>query len=341
MAPSWNLPLSYDEDRRSQETVESSFEIGREGSMNLSYSSEEKKRDAGAPISSRKTSSNWPPRDLQPNSFYRPTPPPSSKADGPANGFTRLESVQDWKPNGCNFLEEPRIFRDESRKQAPQETKVVKQPNVKPPEKWVSEELGPSKPSLLPEHTRQINAIRDPAEEAFDAIFYKQARTVETASHSELASPAISTHGRTTKPLPPDEPLYMDIDPRIHWPQDHSEEWYEAKAEEIVARGGRKANFGKAAQRLRQKRIHAEPVPFEETLPEKIASNPAWVKMLRTLEGAADSGNSGDKTASGRGRKGMMKRQGSDKVNGIVNHNVNGHTNGNGVVNGAALNTKG
>ncbi|KAI9642874.1 hypothetical protein NHQ30_008608 [Ciborinia camelliae] len=39
--------------------------------------------------------------------------------------------------------------------------------------------------------------------------------------------------------------IWGHIDPRIVWPKEQSESWYEAKRKEIDARGGKKANFGK------------------------------------------------------------------------------------------------
>ncbi|KAK4162570.1 hypothetical protein QBC43DRAFT_73836 [Cladorrhinum sp. PSN259] len=93
-------------------------------------------------------------------------------------------------------------------------------------------------------------------------------------------------------PPPPkpkeDEPLYANIDPRVHWPQDHSEEWYARKQIEIAARGKRKDNYGKAAQRLREQRLSkpaVSPEEFENSLEEKIQSNPAWVRALKRLNG--------------------------------------------------------
>ncbi|CAD6445242.1 0ed57a5b-cdea-494d-973b-08ad5e78df35 [Sclerotinia trifoliorum] len=38
--------------------------------------------------------------------------------------------------------------------------------------------------------------------------------------------------------------IWGSIDPRIVWPKEQSEGWYEAKRKEIDARGGKKANFG-------------------------------------------------------------------------------------------------
>ncbi|EDN94880.1 predicted protein [Sclerotinia sclerotiorum 1980 UF-70] len=38
--------------------------------------------------------------------------------------------------------------------------------------------------------------------------------------------------------------IWGNIDPRVVWPKEKSEDWYEAKRKEIDARGGKKANFG-------------------------------------------------------------------------------------------------
>ncbi|KAF7946289.1 hypothetical protein EAE96_009291 [Botrytis aclada] len=38
--------------------------------------------------------------------------------------------------------------------------------------------------------------------------------------------------------------IWGNIDPRVVWPKERSENWYEAKRKEIDARGGKKANFG-------------------------------------------------------------------------------------------------
>ncbi|KAK4199346.1 hypothetical protein QBC40DRAFT_349501 [Triangularia verruculosa] len=88
--------------------------------------------------------------------------------------------------------------------------------------------------------------------------------------------------------LQKDEPLALDIDPRIHYPQPHSIAWHAMKAQEIEARGTRKQRFGKAAQSLKRlMEAQAESnVPWEEMLPEKIQENPAWVRALKGLRGA-------------------------------------------------------
>lgn len=145
---------------------------------------------------------------------------------------------------------------------------------------------GKAKPMPLQQPERQRHPF-DLSE--FDRLIYAQEGAQKPPPEvCLLISPAPSATGAKSNDSdhpPQDEPLYLDIDPRIHWPQPHTEAWLAKKQAEIEARGGRKANFGQAAQRLRQQRIAEEAVPFEDTLPEKIASNPAWVRMLKRLNG--------------------------------------------------------
>lgn len=89
---------------------------------------------------------------------------------------------------------------------------------------------------------------------------------------------------------------YADIDPRTHWTRPHSDEWYRKKEEEIKARGGRKANFGKAAQRMREQRLNEDPDAWEENLPDRVQNNEAWLSAMRWLhtqeQGTQPSGSS-------------------------------------------------
>ncbi|KAK1828380.1 hypothetical protein QBC39DRAFT_153616 [Podospora conica] len=141
-----------------------------------------------------------------------------------------------------------------------------------------------------PPSPQQLERRRRPLDlSEFDRLIYAQEGALNPPPEVCLlaASPAAALKEAKSKDSDAprqDEPLYLDIDPRIHWPQPHTEAWLEEKQAEIQARGGRKANFGQAAQRLRQQRIAEERVPLEDTLPEKIASNPAWVRMLKLLK---------------------------------------------------------
>ncbi|EFQ35066.1 uncharacterized protein GLRG_10210 [Colletotrichum graminicola M1.001] len=98
----------------------------------------------------------------------------------------------------------------------------------------------------------------------FDAMIYGQAEAtsppegvfVPVAPSNMLTNVQFSGESR--------EQLYMRLDPRIHWPHNRSDHWYRAKMEEIKSRGGRKANFGRAAQRMRQQRLETERLDKEE-----------------------------------------------------------------------------
>jgi hypothetical protein len=83
------------------------------------------------------------------------------------------------------------------------------------------------------------------------------------------------------EPLKRENVFYGQIDPRIHWTRPHSDEWYKKKEEEIQSRGGRKANFGKAAQRMREQRLKENPDEWEESLPERVRNDEAWLGAMR------------------------------------------------------------
>ena len=193
----------------------------------------------------------------------------------------------------------------------------------------------PSRPQ--PSSRRTVN------ETLFDSLVYGQEGAAMPPPQVQLPSPAASIEvNRRSQPLPADEPFYACIDPRVHWPQEHSSAWLESKQEEITSRGGRKANFGKAAQRLHQQRLHSEPVPLEEAIPEKIASDPGWLRVWKRLHGVkGDTPDAAPVTAgmgNGKGarKQGLGKRQGSSSSNGngVSNGNRNGHGPGNGYGNG-------
>lgn len=152
-----------------------------------------------------------------------------------------------------------------------------------------------TQPLQLPK-PKEIDSAR------FDALIYSQPDASSPPPGIDLTpanppppptkSTTVTATETTTKTpsqnqqQPQDEPLYLAIDPRIHWPQAHSEAWHAAKRAEMRARGNRKANFGRAAQSLRRQQREAEKrESFEETLPEKVAENPAWVRALRRLRG--------------------------------------------------------
>ncbi|KAK4113583.1 hypothetical protein N656DRAFT_767904 [Canariomyces notabilis] len=148
---------------------------------------------------------------------------------------------------------------------------------------------------------------------------------IPTATETTEAAATASNDTTKAEKLPPDEPVFAGIDPRIHWPQSHSPAWLAAKQAEIEARGGRKANFGRAAHSLRAQLRRAEraeaAAAFEDTLPEKMAENPAWVRVLKRLKGA--NGNHGN----GHGEDDAVE---NGVVNGTGGGGGGGHASGSG-----------
>ncbi|KAH6840760.1 hypothetical protein B0I37DRAFT_357613 [Chaetomium sp. MPI-CAGE-AT-0009] len=180
----------------------------------------------------------------------------------------------------------------------------------KPPTRKIHVPIRPApqpktQPSQFPK-PKEIDTAR------FDALIYSQPGASSPPPGIDLtpANPPPPTKSTTStatetpaETQPQDEPLYLDIDPRIHWPQAHSAAWHAAKRAEMRARGNRKANFGRAAQSLRrqQQREAQRREPFEDALPEKMAENPAWVRALRRLRGlplAGAGGGAGSGSAS-------------------------------------------
>lgn len=117
-------------------------------------------------------------------------------------------------------------------------------------------------------------------------------RLAETLDSSALDSFIYGQEASSEPPLgvekPPEQQTkkrqdvyYGNIDPRIHWTRPHTDEWYRMKGEEIKARGGRKANFGKAAQRMREQRLKEDPGAWEEDLPDRVRNNEQWLGALR------------------------------------------------------------
>ena len=128
----------------------------------------------------------------------------------------------------------------------------------------------------------------------FDARIYAQEGA--RSPPQGITLPALPT----TRPQRIDEPRYLHIDPRIHYPQQHSEDWHAAKQAEIKARGPKKANFGQALCSLRRQR---QSRGWETPLPNKILENPDWVKALTHLGATVGDLTVGDREVGVKGRQ--------------------------------------
>ncbi|KAK1543278.1 hypothetical protein CPAR01_03911 [Colletotrichum paranaense] len=100
----------------------------------------------------------------------------------------------------------------------------------------------------------------------FDAMIYSQPGATRPPLGVYTLAATIETSKGASTPGADDGRFHMKLDPRIHWPHNRSDQWYKSKMEEIKARGGRKANFGKAAKRMRQQRLAEERQEEEDNL---------------------------------------------------------------------------
>ncbi|ODA81419.1 hypothetical protein RJ55_04384 [Drechmeria coniospora] len=132
---------------------------------------------------------------------------------------------------------------------------------------------------------------------AFDSALYRQHGVRKPTCVS------ISTSQQLSVPSSSEDRMYAHANPFIHLTHNRSEEWYEAKSQEIRSRGRRKDWFGKVVERqrwLHKKRqsasckgdysLRLEPQPWtfnrpldfgdvpQSELPDMVQQNPAWLE---------------------------------------------------------------
>ncbi|KAK2736535.1 hypothetical protein CKAH01_07735 [Colletotrichum kahawae] len=118
---------------------------------------------------------------------------------------------------------------------------------------------------------QRVELCRTVDQHKFDAMIYTQPEAAPPPPEVFI-TPAPTRSNSTSAGEESHKPFYMRIDPRIHWSHDRSDEWFEQKMEEIKARGGRKANFGKAAYRMRQQRLAEERYEAEQAIARALAA---------------------------------------------------------------------
>lgn len=140
-----------------------------------------------------------------------------------------------------------------------------------------SQPVKPTVVALTPPLEQQRRRLAEQDTSILDAFVYGQ-------QCSSQPPPDVDRRHDLPEPKQQDDVFYAHIDPRIHRSRPHSEEWYQKKEAEIKARGGRKANFGKAVQRMKEQRLKKGPDDFETTLPDRVRHNEQWVSALRWFE---------------------------------------------------------
>ncbi|KAM3074723.1 hypothetical protein ACMFMG_008143 [Clarireedia jacksonii] len=87
------------------------------------------------------------------------------------------------------------------------------------------------------EYKRQLRSMTyDPTELDRYLAMQREAQAQAELEEEENFLPQVHENAKTQ--------IWGRVDPRVVWPKEEPEGWYEAKREEVDARGGRKANFG-------------------------------------------------------------------------------------------------
>lgn len=152
------------------------------------------------------------------------------------------------------------------------------------------------------EQQRQRLAESAQVLEQLDAFIYGQPSASEPPAGVNLPSPEL------LNPQDRDAPYFAHIDPRTHWTRPHTEAWYEKKEREIKERGGRKANLGKAAERIREQRLKNGHVNLLENLPDRVKGNQAWAAAMHWFDKNNQESLKRDKEAVGKEKQRRRKR---------------------------------
>ncbi|KAI1499891.1 hypothetical protein F5X99DRAFT_262178 [Biscogniauxia marginata] len=138
----------------------------------------------------------------------------------------------------------------------------------------------PAVQSRAEERRQVLVAKHDP--EKFDSYIYSELNRPNRPGDPLFYLPEYAQPSRPTRPAT----SFAYINPRIYWTHAHSKQWHRDKKDEIAARGTRKKNFGKAAERMashKQQQIVNGDVP-KIGLPERVRTNLKWLAALDELD---------------------------------------------------------
>lgn len=130
------------------------------------------------------------------------------------------------------------------------------------------------KPSDLtkpPVEQERLRRVEDFSQADFDACLYNQSEASEPPQNVLVPPPPVPSCAQ-------DSPSFLHIDPLVHYTRPLPPSWLKNKQEEIKARGSKKDNFGKAAERTARKKRKQDDVPLEDKVPDVVRFSDSWMR---------------------------------------------------------------
>lgn len=193
---------------------------------------------------------------------------------------SEVESPARIRPQ--KIITKPMILRPASTRITPPKAKTGQGGIVNAPLSHLKGRLSTSIPLLEKQRQR---LVEKQSMSNLDEYIYGQPSSSVPPIGLEIKAPPAPRH------IPQDKGSFAYIDPRNHRSRPHSEQWYLQKEQEIRARGGRKVNFGKAAQRMKEQRVKEDPADFEASLPDRVRNNEDWVTATKWFQGRTVESN--------------------------------------------------
>ncbi|KAJ4415456.1 hypothetical protein N0V82_007327 [Gnomoniopsis sp. IMI 355080] len=195
------------------------------------------------------------------------------------NGSLDSAVLEDEDPGRVRLqrhIAKPMILTPASTRITPTKVKAGQTHNINAPPSHLQSRFIEGTPLLEKQRQR---LVEERSNSSLDQYIYGQ-------GSSSAPPPGVGIEPRPVPGLIPDEKgIFVHLDPRTHRIRPHSEQWYRQKEKEIKARGGRKSNFGKAAQRLKEERLKEDPEDFEASLPDRVRNNESWLAATRWFQG--------------------------------------------------------
>ncbi|RYP16045.1 hypothetical protein DL765_005361 [Monosporascus sp. GIB2] len=137
---------------------------------------------------------------------------------------------------------------------------------------------------LDPEERRRI-LVEQHDPEKFDSYIYGKANEPFRPGSELFNVPWYEQPARPVRPAT----SFGYLDPRVHWSEPKPPQWLERKRKEVSERGGRKANFGRAAASAARRKLEDQRANRWVGLPERVKSNPRWLAALDEMSELAEA----------------------------------------------------